>query len=548
MKKLFSFLTVCFYFFSAYATESTGVKVPSIPLTAPDALISTKSFSDLPRDIISVPVLKDLLTEDFVFYYQGVDEDVLSLKGALLRIAYEYQQTVLDHIIKYIFDSPAEVALWKTSDGKLKDFVIAMESSGLKMFLESVAKVALADSQFGFELKAKINGKDEVDVYHLNAGRKIYYIANLKGKVYLFTNLERTLLGNEADPSGLEKVKTFFGLSELKGGYLGQYGLSRDAEKHNLLVSFKYLTGGYQKFFSSMKALRFMMTGGRWETHILNGNPMTTAASSDLAQIRAATTPSEYWKAIPKNASLCATVPLDQSSIIEWAKTSLGSIPRVVDLIKRLSMSTAVCWLATSKPYTPVFLVRAQLTNGDKVLLKQIFGYLVDPKINDKLAEADKLRLQKIVEVSKADNYSLTREVLSRYGIVKKGAGGSNYFLVKLAAKDSLLVFSPDAAAVDQVLATVAKKYPALAEVLGPISKEAPFYVSPEKLSQVVIAAVQDTLPASQEVVFRNAVTKYLFPNLKKMSKQPSFTLNYPLQSAEKSVWSKIFWNTNAGK
>jgi uncharacterized protein YfaA (DUF2138 family) len=313
-------------------------------------------------------------------------------------------------------------------------------------------------------------------------------------------------------------------------------------------VSFKYLTGGYQKFFSTMKALRFSMVSGRWETHILTGKPTTSAASADSAQIKLSMTPSEYWKSIPKSASLCATVPLDQSSILDLAKTTLAAAPKAADLIKRLAMSTAVCWLASSKPYTPVFLVRAQLTDADRVLLKQIFAYLVDPKIDAKLVEADKLRLKKIVEVAKGENYSLSREVLSRYGVIKKGVGGSNYFLVKLAAKGNLLVFSPDSAAVDQVLLTVDKKYPALAEILGPISKEAPFYVSPERLTQVVIGAVMDTLPSAQEEIFRNAVTKHLFPNLKKMAKQPAFTLNFPLMSAEKSAWTKIFWNTNAGK
>lgn len=550
MKKLAILLVVGFFRYSPllHADDSTTVTVPSIPLSVPDAMISTKSLSALPKDIISIPLFKELLTEDFVFYYQAVDEDILTLKGALQRIAYEYQQTVLDHILKFVFDSPAELSLWKTSDGKLRDLVVVMENSGLKMFLEAVAKLALADSQFGFERKIKINGKDETDVFHLKAGRQTYYIATLKGKVYLFTNLERTLLVSDPDAGAVEKIKTFFGFSELKTGYLGLFGVKRGEEKHDLLVSMKYLSGGYQRFFSTLKAMRFVMTNGRWETHLLSGKPNTASAAADLAQLKNSKTPSEYWKIVPKNAGLCVTIPMDQSTILEFGKTTLASIPQATDLLRRFSMSSVVCWLATSKPFAPVFIVNAQLKESDRPVIKKLFEYLIDPKINDKFSEADRLRLKNISENSQGNTYTLMREVVSRYGLVQKKTGGPNYFNVKLALKNNLLVFSPEAAAVDQVLLTIDKKYPSLHEILGPISKEAPLYISPDKLSQVVMNAILDTLPASQEGVFRNAVTKHLFPNLKKMARQPAFTLSFPIQSAGQSVWTKIFWNTNAGK
>lgn len=59
-----------------------------LDLARPDAYIRTPALSRLPRDLVKASVARDLLTEDFAFYY--VDhEDRLGLRGALRRMAFE---------------------------------------------------------------------------------------------------------------------------------------------------------------------------------------------------------------------------------------------------------------------------------------------------------------------------------------------------------------------------------------------------------------------------------------------------------------------------
>ena len=72
---------------------------PKVPLAAlasdklgmsrPDGLLETNSLSQLPKDLLAVPFLKDTLTEDFVFYYEA-HADRLGLIGSLRRIIYEH--------------------------------------------------------------------------------------------------------------------------------------------------------------------------------------------------------------------------------------------------------------------------------------------------------------------------------------------------------------------------------------------------------------------------------------------------------------------------
>lgn len=58
-----------------------------LDLTYPDALIDSRSLSQLPHSMLRVPLLHDVPTEDFVTYYEG-NEDRLSAAGALCCPAY----------------------------------------------------------------------------------------------------------------------------------------------------------------------------------------------------------------------------------------------------------------------------------------------------------------------------------------------------------------------------------------------------------------------------------------------------------------------------
>ena len=60
-----------------------------LDLARPDVLIESASLGRLPKDVLKVPLLRDTLTEDLVFYYEN-NADRLGLTGSLRRIIYEH--------------------------------------------------------------------------------------------------------------------------------------------------------------------------------------------------------------------------------------------------------------------------------------------------------------------------------------------------------------------------------------------------------------------------------------------------------------------------
>ena len=137
-----------------------------LDLQRPDALIESASLSRLPKDLLAVPLLRDTLTEDFVFYYEH-NADRLGLVGSLRRIIYERDLKLRDELLDELLDQPADVALWKGADGKLKHFVMVMQRGGLAKVLEPLAHVALDDTQLSKTGELHVDG-GSVPLYRLN--------------------------------------------------------------------------------------------------------------------------------------------------------------------------------------------------------------------------------------------------------------------------------------------------------------------------------------------------------------------------------------------
>ena len=87
-----------------------------VDLGRPDAYVSTPALSKLPRDMVKAPVLREVLDEDFAFYYEE-HEDRLGLRGAVKRIAFEHDKTLTDQLLEAALDEPAEMAFWADAKG-----------------------------------------------------------------------------------------------------------------------------------------------------------------------------------------------------------------------------------------------------------------------------------------------------------------------------------------------------------------------------------------------------------------------------------------------
>src|SRR5476651_2363339 len=114
------------FFHHKPAAPAPELALEKLGVSRPDALLETASLSQLPKDLLSVPFLRDTLTEDFVFYYE-THGDRLGLIGSLRRIIYEHDLKLQDNLIEQLFDQPADIALWRGADGRLKDFLLVMD-------------------------------------------------------------------------------------------------------------------------------------------------------------------------------------------------------------------------------------------------------------------------------------------------------------------------------------------------------------------------------------------------------------------------------------
>src|SRR5207247_2034465 len=159
----------------------------ALDLARPDALVQTASLADLPRDLLTVPMFRDVLTEDFVTYYEQT-EGRLSLGGTLRRLAYEHDLDLGDRVIHAVIDQPAEIALWKAGDGRLGHSLVVVSRTGLTRILEMAAKVALKDAQL-----TRVEGDLEVD----GGAVPVYALAYARRRVLLFAGH-----GDRRGPSG----------------------------------------------------------------------------------------------------------------------------------------------------------------------------------------------------------------------------------------------------------------------------------------------------------------------------------------------------------
>ena len=128
-----------------WAHYGGAINARDVDLAAPDAYISSPALSRLPRDLVKAPLARDVLTQDFAFYYEDNDER-LALAGTLKRLAFEHDTTMADRLLQLVLDEPAEVALWKDDRGAPRYWLIAMTRGALAKIAQNAAPLLADDS------------------------------------------------------------------------------------------------------------------------------------------------------------------------------------------------------------------------------------------------------------------------------------------------------------------------------------------------------------------------------------------------------------------
>ncbi|KAB0500494.1 DUF2138 domain-containing protein [Pseudomonas lini] len=502
-------------------------------MSRPDGLLETHSLSQLPKDLLAVPFLKETLTEDFVFYYEA-HADRLGLIGSLRRIIYEHDLKLQDSLIEQLFDQPADVALWRGADGRLKDFLLVMDRGGLAKVLEPLAKVALGDTQLSRLSEIKVAG-DVVPLYQLTYNNsKALLFASHGDKLVVLSNPAKLYEAGHGpvDEPGMVSTES---LEALLGGqklFPEAFGLPpRTPEvKQRLSVNSSVLAMGYQRFIPNFAGLRFDMDDKGWHS-FLAMDELESQPDFDFKPI---------WQAMPMGASACVTLPLaaeQQKPLL----VKLGAEESVAQaLTEHMAGAAGLCWYADSRLYTPLLV--ASLNDDDSAKLDgdlgNLFGSMVgayEGKVPDQAFP--------VVEKQEGQTHQWQRQVSSNFGPYKAkdaeqpdAITGKAFMRVSLARHGSTLLFSLDDKLVDKALGTLDKRFPPMADVV-PKDLLMPIYFDPDSMAQLMQQETLDSLPQDMEPVFYNAAQTYLIPKLRTLGGYGKYALTLPKGSEPDGHW-----------
>ncbi len=502
-------------------------------MSRPDGLLETHSLSQLPKDLLAVPFLKETLTEDFVFYYEA-HADRLGLIGSLRRIIYEHDLKLQDSLIEQLFDQPADVALWRGADGRLKDFLLVMDRGGLAKVLEPLAKVALDDSQLTQLSEMKVGG-DVVPLYQLTYNHsKALLFASHGDKLVVLSNpakLYETGHGPVDEPGmvSTESLEALLGGQKL---FPEAFGLPpRTPEvKQRLSVNSSVLAMGYQRFIPNFAGLRFDMDDKGWHS-FLAMDELENQPDFDFKPI---------WQAMPMGASACVALPLaaeQQKPLL----VKLGAEETVAQaLTEHMAGAAGLCWYADSRLYTPLLV--ASLNDDDSAKLDGDLGSLFGSMVGAYEGNVEEHAFP-VVEKQEGEHHQWQRQVSSNFGPYKAkdaenpdAITGKAFMKVSLARHGSTLLFSLDDKLVDKALGTLDKRFPPMADVV-PKDLLMPVYFGPDSMAQLMQQETLDSLPQDMEPVFYNAAQTYLIPKLRKLGGYGKYALTLPEGSEPDGHW-----------
>ncbi|SEM95783.1 Uncharacterized conserved protein YfaA, DUF2138 family [Pseudomonas sp. ok272] len=502
-------------------------------MSRPDGLLETQSLSQLPKDLLAVPFLKETLTEDFVFYYQA-HSDRLGLIGSLRRIIYEHDLQWQDSLIEQLLDQPADVALWRGTDGRLKDFLLVMDRSGLAKVLEPLAKVALDDTQLSKIAELKL-GNDDVALYQLsfNAGRSLVF-ASYGDKLVVLSNPQKLYFPSSGGGEEPGSVSTDAISALLQGEKLfpEAFGLQPKAPevKQRISVNASVLAMGYQRFIPSFAGLRFDMDNTGWHS-FLALDEQDNQAELDFKPV---------WQAMPMGASACVALPLaaeQQQPLL----VKLGAEPSVAQaLTEHMAGVAGLCWYADSRLYTPLLV--ASLDEKGSDALDGDLGRLFDSMVGSYESNVEE-HVFPVVEKQDGNMHQWQRQVSTTFGPyaakdaeVPEAITGKAFMRVSLARHGSTLLFSLDDTLVDKALGTLDKRFPPMADVL-PKDLLMPVYFGPDAMAQLMQKETLDSLPQDMEPVFYNAAQTYLIPKLRTLGGYGKYALTLPEGTRPDGHW-----------
>ncbi|MDE3071262.1 MAG: DUF2138 family protein [Pseudomonadota bacterium] len=502
--------------------------VAPVKLARPDALIVSTSLRDLPRDLLKVPLLRVVLTEDFVFYYQQ-NSHLLGIEGTLRRIAYEHGLSLRDDAIALLLDRPADIALWRGRDGRLSHWMIDTDGHAWLPLLKIAASLVGSDPAIREVGTLPLPGGKTTPLYKLEygLGRSVFF-AGANGHLVLFSDpamVDGKGYGDAPDRARFWQALLTSGRAD--SPLRSHFGLQNFSGKHALVVDADALSFNYQHYAPDIEALRFDFDGLHWASYLR------------LAPGRAADfNTAGLWQALPDDPGLCVGAPLDFKRLRPTLQSLQHDNARVDPaLASALGNPAAVCWFASGSIYTPLILVPiadgARWDDAVGALFKDSVGNSWPRYRNADASGAAASDTPDSAAAPSGDRV-WTDTVPTDYG---------SYTMMLTRAR-GWLVFSPDAKAVRDTVAAIGRRRPTLADPLSKDDGRVVAVITPSTLSQLLRRAIDGDLPEDKQPLFHKAAAERLLPRLDALGKFPPYVLSLPTTlDTTHRYWQPITWH-----
>ncbi len=496
----------------------------------PDALIRSHSLSKLPPDLLRIPLARDVLTEDFVTYYEQ-NENRMALSGTLRRIAFEHRLDFPERLLASVFDEPAEVALWRDDAGRLKDFVVVLSRNHLARIIQTLLPAAAKAADMQLSSAGKLDGTDveilaiEYGIGHhlllLSKGDRIVALSN-PGMLLVDSSGEETVPRWTQSEKAVEIIRELLEGEETVSPFAQYFSLEEPLaeKKHELTLGARVFALNYESFVPGLEALKLTFDDqGAWQSAaLIDGDAWQNDGNMSL------------WAVLPHGPCLCAALPVDWAQMTSVLKNlNTGKQVSSKELTANFTGSAAVCWYKDSRLYTPLFA--AHLAKGaDEKQVQEFFGLAAQ------LTQAGKGE----TSMDASNGSALWQgEIVSRYG--SSSDNGERRLKPALAIQRDIVFFSPDAALVENARAVEAKRYPALADSFRANVPLA--FADPNALAALLHKEIFTALPRNEEALFRNAAEAYLVPRLEALARYPAQRIGLSKKvRSDGPAWYPLEW------
>lgn len=514
-KKLSIFLLVLFFSLLAIGiaiAQKTKVFTGNINqlelnLKKPDVLLISSALSQLPRDVQQIPLLKNVLTEDFVFYYEQ-REELLSLKGTLQRLAFEHQLQLQDKVLKASLDVPAQIALWNDAKGAPRHAMLVLKRTVLARFIEQLAKVPATDMQLAVLSTLTINDQD-ITVYALRiSGRQTLAILSYKDSVVITSDAGMLIDSDKKpDPKALELLSELLSQEvENNSVWSRQFNHEAQLDKgvlHTIDIGSRVFGQNYNQYFPDLKAVQLrLMSKGEFQ---LAGLVNDDAYQKNVYDAKF------LWQSLPNGLGLCVALPLD------WQKLNQLLPQEVVKQSKSFSGTgpAAVCWSDKGRLLAPLFLAKLTPESAHSPTSGQdwqaLYAWAIrlneqklsdlnvtqnNDNTNDSTATgSDAIATSQGVPFGSPVNQVIFKPVndksflihLTPFELKREIANDQLSFNPSLLKANNTVAFSLDPELIEKVALVEDKKFPSLSDSQTPFKANTILWISPNSLSKLLV-------------------------------------------------------------